>query len=133
VLYTTAHYQQSWSTNELMKKNELISMWRFQFHFEWKYWMTLHTNWIEFQFNLNLSKLSPNTFNSTKFNSNLIEEKWNANWWKKCWKSACGYGVKKCLKKKNMDLKRHNFTPLFLGMHTSLPGNALNRFQFGGV
>jgi hypothetical protein len=30
-------------------------------------------------------------------------------------------------------LKRHNSTLLYLGMHTSLPENALNRFQFGGV
>jgi len=73
--------------------------------------ITIKLNWIE---------LNSNIFNSTKFNSNLIEEKWIANWWKKCWKSACGYDVKKCFKKENIDLKRHDFTPLYLGMHTSL-------------
>lgn len=83
--------------------------------------ITIKLNWIEIEFNSNI------------FNSNLIEEKWNANWWKKCWKSGCGYDVKKCFKKENIDLKRHNSTPLYLGMHTSLPENALNRFQFGGV
>jgi len=44
-----------------------------------------------------------------------------------------GMMLKKCFKKENIDLKRHNSTPLYLGMHTSLPENALNRFQFGGV
>jgi hypothetical protein len=32
-------------------------------------------------------------------------------------KSACGYGVKKCFKKENIDLKRHDSTPLYLRMH----------------
>ncbi len=117
MLYTTAHNQQPWSTNELMKKKNWFQCGNFSSilneNIKW------HYNQIE--------------LNSNIFNSNLIEEKWNANWWEKCWKSVCGYDVKKCFKKENIDLKRHNSTLLYLGMHTSLPENALNRFQFGGV
>ncbi len=52
--------------------------------FKWKYWMTLHANWIELelnsnsnsnQFNLDIIELNSNTlsydWNSNKFNSTI--------------------------------------------------------------
>jgi len=54
VLYVIAHYQQ-WSISE---KNELISMWKIKFHFEWKYWMALHAIWIEIEFQFNLIQIN---------------------------------------------------------------------------
>jgi hypothetical protein len=87
-----------------------------QVSFEWKYWMTMHAFWIEFELNPN-SKIQ---FKYIEWNSNStieikIELKWNANWWRRYRKSPCEYGVGK-RKNKYIDPKRHISMPLYLGM-----------------
>ncbi len=57
------------------------------FHFEWKYWMTSHTNWIE--------------------------EKHGANWWKMYWKNVCEHGVGKKNTFKKMQIQNYIIPCLF--------------------
>jgi hypothetical protein len=58
--------------------------------------MTLHATWIE-------------------LNSNSIEEKWDANWYKKVWKFTHDYALEKKFKK-HTNLKRHLSIPFYLGI-----------------
>ncbi len=42
-----------------------------KFHFEWKYWMTLHANWIELNLDWNeILKLNSNTLSWIEFQLN---------------------------------------------------------------
>jgi len=68
LLLTTSH-------NQLMRK---MNWFQLLFQFEWKYWMTLHANWNELEFNyiqieLNWIEFFKLNFNSTIFKLNWIE------------------------------------------------------------
>ncbi len=78
-------YYKGQSVDQLIKKIDFNMA--INFHFEWKYWMTSHTNWIE--------------------------EKHGANWWKMFVNMVLEQ--KKHLWK-NANSKLHNSMPFYLGM-----------------
>jgi hypothetical protein len=85
--------------------------------------MTLHTTGSE----LNYTWIELDWFQINQMNSNSIEQKWDAIWYRIYWEFSSNYGVGK---KKNT-LKRHKSekTPF----HLSLLGNWLNKFLFGTI
>ncbi len=127
------HFLHIISENQLTDwlKNKFI-LWKLSF-----IWMKIlndiacNWNWIEFKYiewNLNSIWIQFNNF------SNSIEEKWDANWWRRYWKYACEYDLiknnnfffkKKTLK--DINLERH------VCFHVSLFKNGLKTFQFGTI
>jgi hypothetical protein len=75
-------------------------------NFEWHY--------MEIEFNSRFVIL----FKNIKWNSNSIEEKWNANWCRRYWKSIHGYGVgkKKNFQNTKIQKDKHLSIPLYLGI-----------------
>jgi hypothetical protein len=49
-------------------------------------------------------------------NWNWVEEKWDANWWKKYWKYVCEYAVEKKNLKIDANPKIHLLVAIYSGM-----------------
>jgi hypothetical protein len=92
-------------------------------------WWTYMIDFVEIQFYSNediewhCMHLELN-FNLVDLNSNSIQEKWDANWYRNYWKFSCDYGVEK---------KRPSGKTQIWNFHLSSLGNLLNRFPLETV